>query len=98
MHDRRSAPGAPSVDAGVDRDAVDEPRNTGALGRRAFIAGAAATGTALAAAPLAGTAHAVEPGAGYFQALDPRRLCDTRQRTGFTRVSSVSLSYHRDDG
>jgi hypothetical protein len=67
---------------------VAGPRRSSGLGRRAFIAGAAATGTALAATPLAGTAHAVEPGAGYFQALDPRRLCDTRQRTGFTRVSS----------
>jgi hypothetical protein len=84
MHDRRSAPGVSIADPVTEA----AERAPSPLGRRAFIAGVAATGTVLAASPLAGTAHAVEPGAGYFRALDPRRLCDTRERRGFTRVGS----------
>ncbi|MDX2380461.1 MAG: sortase [Acidimicrobiia bacterium] len=92
MHDRRSAPGVsvddPTFDPTVEPGPEVSSRGLGVLGRRSFIAGVAATGTALAAAPLAGTAHAVEPGAGYFHAIDPRRICDTRERRGFTRISS----------
>jgi hypothetical protein len=61
------------------------------IGRRAFLAGAAVTGTALAVGGLGDTAHAIEPGAGYFQALDPRRLCDTRTGRGYRRVDANTI-------
>lgn len=57
--------------AGVD------PR---AIGRRAFLAGAA--GAVAGATLLSRSAHAVERGASFFEVVEQRRLCDTRSRPG----------------
>ena len=59
------------------------------LGRRAFIAGTA--GVLAGAAVLSGTANAVEPGASFFVPMSPRRLCDTRTRTGYKTVGTRSI-------
>jgi hypothetical protein len=75
----------------TDERAGHRPSGVASLGRRAFIVGAAAAGTALASATYSGTAHAVEPGAGSLVALDPRRLCDTRQGRGFSRAGANAI-------
>lgn len=71
---------ATNTDAGAQGVEISTRR----LGRRAFIAGTA--GVIAGATVLSGTASAVEPGASFFVPLSPTRLCDTRERTGYTDV------------
>jgi sortase (surface protein transpeptidase) len=85
MNSTRVLPAVPTT-----AEARNEPEfDARALGRRAFIAGAA--GAVVGATALAGSAHAVEPGSSYFRALAPARLCDTRTNRGFRRVNSRTI-------
>lgn len=63
--------------------------SAGSLGRRAFIVGSA--GAVAGATVLSRPVHAVEPGAGYLVPMAPVRVCDTRERFGFRRLSASTI-------
>lgn len=73
----------------VDSDPALGASVPGSLGRRAFIAGT--TGAVVGAAVLSSAVSAVESGASFFESLTPTRLCDTRERRGYTSVGSNTI-------